>query len=198
MPRYVDHDQRRREVTEVATEILASRGRGALTVRSVAEAAGCSTKVVSHYFADMTELMHSTYSSAAARARLRLEEVIAADATDLQGLMEALLPLDAERRRDWAVWFAFWSEALTSEEFAADQRERARTTAKRITMMLRSLRAQGRLDPGADIANAAQRLSALIPGIAGQVMFDPTRWTPARQRSVVAGELASLGITRAR
>ncbi len=197
MPRYVDHDQRRREVADVAGQILATRGRQALTVRHVAEAAGFSTTVVSHYFADVAELLHTTNTMAADRARARLDVVIDNDPTDVQGLIEALLPLDEVRRRDWMIWFAFWSEALTSESFAAEQRARARLTVKRLTTMLRLLAREHRLDGDVDVVVAAQRLGALIPGIAGQAMFDPTGWTPARQRSVVADELALIGLRAA-
>ena len=197
MPRHVDHEQRRREVTAAATALVASRGRAALTVRNVAGEVGCSTKVVSHYFADMADLLHATYTSAADRARQRLDAVTAADPADIQGFVEALLPLDAARRCDWSIWFAFWSEALTSRQLGTDQRERARTTTQRIEAILALLVCDGRLPATCDVADAARRLGALVPGIAGQALFDPARWTPARQRSVLAGELSLLGVTGA-
>ena len=53
--RYVDHEQRRIVVVDAATALVIRDGRSALTVRSVAEEIGCSTKVVSHYFADTAE-----------------------------------------------------------------------------------------------------------------------------------------------
>ena len=194
VPRVVDHAQRRREVTAVATELVAERGRAALTARNVAAAAECSTTVVSHYFTDMADLLRATYAAAADRARLRLEAVLAADRSDVQGFVEALLPLDAARRRDWSIWFAFWSEALTSEEFSADQRARARGTTARLAKMLTRLVELGRLPASCDVTIAARRLGALIPGIAGQALFDPAGWPPARQRAVVADELALLGL----
>jgi AcrR family transcriptional regulator len=194
VPRQVDHEQRRREVTAAATELVVTQGRAALTVRNVAEAVGCSTKVVSHYFDDMADLLHATYTTAASRARARVEAVVAADPTDVQGVIEALLPLDAARRRDWTIWFAFWTEALTSAALGADQRARARGTTARLATMLRALLADERLGADVDIAVAARRLGALVPGVAGQAMFDPTTWTAARQRDVVADELARLGV----
>jgi AcrR family transcriptional regulator len=194
VPRVVDHEQRRREVTEAGTRLLAAHGRAALTVRRVADAVGCSTTVVSHYFTDMDDLLYEVYTAAAERARARLDAMAAADPADLQGLIEALLPLDAAREQDWRVWFAFWSEALHVERFGLDQRSRARTTTQRLAKVMKGLAAAGRLDPECDIPNAARRLGALIPGIAAQVVFDPAGWTPVRQRAVLAGELAMLGV----
>src|SRR6188474_2840464 len=63
VPRYVDHGERRQELIEAATELVARRGRSALTVRNLADALGTSTKVVSHYFDDMAELLHATYTA---------------------------------------------------------------------------------------------------------------------------------------
>jgi AcrR family transcriptional regulator len=195
VPISVNHDERRREVIEAATQLLLTDGRSALTVRRVAAEVGWSTKVVSYYFADMSDLLYATYDGAAARARARLAVVEAADPTDVQGMLEALLPLDVARRRDWTIWLSFWSEALTSEAFANDQRQRARTTQARLAKMLTRLSATGRLDLSVDIGLAARKLGALIPGIASQAMFDTTRWTAARQREVVTSELAALGIS---
>lgn len=193
MPRYVDHDQRRREVTAAARSLVVERGRAALTVRNVADAVGCSTKVVSHYFTDMAELLHATYTAAAVRAGARLDAVAAADPGDVAGLLEALLPLDAERRADWAIWFAFWTEALTDERLRAVQRHRARTTTGRIADALRAAASSGRLPVASDVDADAHRLSALVQGIAAQATFDPRRWTPARQRATIGAELALIG-----
>src|SRR5262245_50664764 len=47
VPRYVDHGERRDALVDVATELVARRGRAALTVRNLADALGTSTKAVS-------------------------------------------------------------------------------------------------------------------------------------------------------
>ena len=47
MPITVDHEQRRREVAEVAAELIAHRGLERVTVREIAAATGFSTTVVS-------------------------------------------------------------------------------------------------------------------------------------------------------
>lgn len=194
MPRQVDHEQRRREVTQAAAALVAERGRQALTVRNVAEAVGYSTTVVSHYFDDMAELLHETYALAAARSRVRIDAVMAADPLDIIGIAEAVLPLDADRRADWRIWLAFWSEALASPELTADQRRRARGTTERFANCLRHLAEQGRISGDVDIHDAAGRLGALVAGIAAQAMFDPRGWPAARQRAVFAGELSLIGL----
>jgi len=195
VPRFVDHDARRRDVTEIARQLVVARGRAALTVRNVAAAAGCSSTIVSHYFGDMDELFHATYAAAARRSSQRIRAVEQRDPLDMRGLVEAVLPLDAERTDDWRVWFAFWSEALTSSAWAAEQRERALGTLRRFERCLRGLNDEGRLRPDVDVRDAAGRLAALVPGLAAEAIFDPDRWTPARQRRVLRSELTLIGLT---
>ncbi len=187
-------EARRREVTEIAAGLIVRGGRSALTVRNVAEAAGYSSTVVSHYFADMLDLLYETYSFAVERSGRRIRRVLERDPTDLAGLVEAVLPLDRERTDDWRIWFAFWSEALSSERFAAEQRQRARTQLERLERCLDQLDRRGAILPGIDVGDAAHRLAALIPGIAAEAIFDPQRWPPARQRRVLRSELTLLGL----
>jgi hypothetical protein len=120
--------------------------------------------------------------------------VLSADPGDLRGLIEAVLPLDAEREADWRIWLSFWSEALSSPAFTDEQRARTRSTTERIASCLRHLADQGALDAGIDIERTADRLSAMIPGIASEAIFDPRKWTAQLQRRVVADELAAIGI----
>ena len=195
MPRHVNHDQRRNEVIVVATDLVVERGRAALTVRNVAQAAGCSTKVVSHYFADMADLLHATYAAAASRAGARLGAVLDEDPGDVQGFLETLLPVDEERARDWTIWLSFWSEALPSDRLGADQAERSRATIELLALVLARLAERGDVTSEHDPHLAACRLYSMIQGLSSQATFDPQRWPPERQRAVVMSELELLGIT---
>ena len=194
MPKIVDHEQRRNEVTKVAAQLVIREGRSALTVRNVAAAAGYSTTVVSHYFDNMEDLFFETYNSAAIRTRTRVNAVLEADPGDIAGLIEATLPLDRERADDWKLWFSFWSEALHSPRFAEEQRKRAQAQTARVKKCLTARVKQGGLTKKIDVNAAADRLSALVPGIAAEVIFDPTAWSPARQRKVLRTELDLLGL----
>ena len=194
MPRVVNHEVRRREVAAIAAQVVVKEGRAGLTVRNVAQAAGCSTTVVSHYFTDMAELFYETYAYAASRTALRIQGVLENDPSDITGLIEAVLPLDNELTEEWRIWFAFWSEALTSPLFASDQRMRARKAVERIEKCLQLMQQNKKLPKSVNIAHAADRLAALIPGIASEAIFDPQKWPASRQRQTLRTELQLLGL----
>ena len=63
--------------------------------------------------------------------------------------------------------------------------------------MILLLKDQGRIDSKIDPLTTGLRLAALIPGIAGQAMFDLDNWTPERQRTVLDEELRLLGLKSA-
>lgn len=194
MPRFADHDQRRAEVIAAATTVVRDEGRSALTVRRVAKSVGCSTKVVTHYFANMSDLLHATWLASLRRGSKRFLQVLKADPGDLRGFMAAGLPLDDERRLDWSIWIAFWTEAHTAEQFGEDLRARAEDTYDRIVEILTKIDERGNLPKDLDIPVTARRLNALLTGISCQAMFNPQVWTAEKQLVALESELAAIGI----
>lgn len=187
MPAIVDHAQRRREVAHIAARLIAERGTERASFREIARAAGCSTAVVSHYFRSRHDLMLATYRQAmdetVERARRRR-----ARGGDLLRCCEAILPLDRRRRDHWKLWFAFWGMAMADPAFLAEQR-RAGREARRLF---------AELIPGAADAETrdlqARRLLVVVSGIATQATYDPEDWPAARQREILAAEIASLDL----
>jgi AcrR family transcriptional regulator len=190
MPKFVDHNARRRFVTEVAAELIAAGGVEALTVRGVAAAAGWSTAVVSHYFADKRDLLRSTFRAAANRSTARFSAAASSDQRSMTGCLEALLPMEEDSRRDWRVFVAFWGTAASDEELAIEQRERVRSARERIEILLSEQLPPGRSD--SDIRTIARGLLTLVQGIASQAVFDPEDWTPRRQAEQLRQGLALM------
>jgi AcrR family transcriptional regulator len=57
MPRYVDHDQRKRDILIATCKVLGHGGLSALSFRAVAKELGGSTTLVTHYFGSQAELL---------------------------------------------------------------------------------------------------------------------------------------------
>src|SRR5260370_19453712 len=111
MPRYEATDARRRHIAATAAELVGTRGLEALTFRNVAEAAGSSTTVLTHYFADKRDLLRSTFEAVAERSGARFDEAQRAGG-GLRECLEALLPLDSERQGEWRVLICYWGLAV--------------------------------------------------------------------------------------
>jgi AcrR family transcriptional regulator len=192
VPLIVDHEFRRRQVAAVAARLIADSGLEAVTVRDVAQAAGCSTAIVSHYFHNKRELLLFTYRYSIEASTALSDRSLGPGGDNLKAYISALMPFDDERRMNWKIWFAFWAKAVADEEFAVIQRDCVRRTRGHIQRILDGLHREGQLVDGVDRAYEARRLLVIIMGMAVQVVFDEEDWTIERQLAFIEHELSAF------
>jgi AcrR family transcriptional regulator len=189
MPRFVDHDARRRHMAATAAELVGTRGLEALTFRNVAEAAGSSTTVLTHYFTDKRDLLRSTYEVVAERHGARFDEVQRCGG-GLRECLEALLPLDPERQTEWRLLTCYWGMAVSDLNMAREEARHVRSAQRRIESLLRQHHSE---IADVELEVVARRLVTLVHGLGAHSALDPDYWSPAEQRRVLAHELGSLG-----
>jgi TetR/AcrR family transcriptional repressor of bet genes len=192
MPVVVDPEVRRQQVAKVVAEIIVSAGLEAVTIRSVAAAAGFSTAVVSHYFAGRRDLLLYSYKMAQEHAFTRLEAAVKESNGDSSQLLESQLPFTEEARRDWMVFTAFWAWSIADPEFSLLQREQFRVALKRVEeALLASLPETQRTDRKR-IAFKARTLLSSLMGLSIQAAFDPEGWPEELQRAVLKDAVGEL------
>lgn len=128
MPRRVDHEERRRELTTALLRIASTRGLQAVSMREVAAEAGVSLRLVQYYFTDKRTLMASGLAELATRLDRRVRERAAALGTGLpprtvlEVVLGAILPTDGDSRADQLAWTAYHAAGLTDSERTVDGR----------------------------------------------------------------------------
>jgi TetR/AcrR family transcriptional repressor of bet genes len=188
MPKVVDHEERRAELREAVWRLASRDGLEAVTVRAVAEEAGCSTGALVHYFTDKEELL--LFASRAVADRV-MRRVAAAEerTTDPLELVRAMLveclPLDPERQAEVRVWFAFLGFALTRAALAKEQRLIYRAWRKRVAERLAEAQERGLVRAGVDCETEAAALVGLVDGLAVQATFEPRALGADRQLELV-------------
>jgi AcrR family transcriptional regulator len=192
MPKVVDIDERRAALIDATSREIAERGLANVTLRSIARVNGWSTGIVTHYFADKHELLMATFNERADRSRRNIETATAAGVPLLDAAIEAALPLDEERMIDWRVYLAYMGAAVGERELRQLHRERQGRFAVTIADGIAAGIAAGRFARSLDAAAEAERLLALVNGIATQAVLDPQRWSAAAQRRVVDAHLRTL------
>jgi len=119
MPRVVDHDERRRQIARVVSDIAAERGLSDVSFREVAGRAGVSVSLVQHYFGDKANLLKTTLEIQSEIMSAHVAERLADLGTDpepidiLRGVARAFLPIDDVSRRSMLVYHGFAAAALT-------------------------------------------------------------------------------------
>jgi AcrR family transcriptional regulator len=172
----VDHDERRRQITDALLRIASTRGLQAVTMREVAAEAGVSVRLVQYYGTDKATLLGLGLAELAARLDRRVRERAAALGTGLPPravlgvVLGSVLPTDEQSRADRRAWAAYYAVVLTDpasvraassppdalEAFLAGQLERARVA--------------GGLAAGVDPRREAVGLLAVTNGLADAVL----------------------------
>jgi TetR/AcrR family transcriptional regulator, transcriptional repressor of bet genes len=176
VPKIVDHEQRREELAAAVWRLASREGLDSVTIRGVAAEAGWSPGALHHYFADKEQLLLFAFRTVADRIGRRVETAreTAGEPLELARAMLAIgLPLDAERRDETRVWFAFLGLALTRPPLARAQRLAYRAWRRLVADALRDAQERGDVDAAVDVEREAAGLVALVDGLAVQASFDP-------------------------
>ena len=90
MPKVIDHAVRRAELVDAAWRVIAEEGLEAATMRRIAEAAGCTTGRVTHYFDSKDDVLVAALREVHSRAAKRMIRHIGrADAATVMQFDEA-------------------------------------------------------------------------------------------------------------
>ncbi|MFC4554930.1 TetR/AcrR family transcriptional regulator [Georgenia faecalis] len=145
--------------------VLAEHGVGALSVRTVAAAAGVSPAQVQYHYRTKSELVRAAFDHAGEQF---LADVAAAQPTTLMDVVEQWLPLDDRRERRARVWLAYAALSAVDTALAA-------ASAQLDDELRQWFVGHGLTD------DAAAQLFALIDGVTIQCLMLPQ----AERRSLV-------------
>jgi TetR/AcrR family transcriptional repressor of bet genes len=176
MPKVVDHEKRREELAAAVWRLASREGLDAVTIRGVAAEAGWSTGALHHYFSDKEELLLFAFKTVADRVGRRVATARAESAEPLElarALLAIGLPLDAERRDETRLWFAFLGLALTRPSLARAQRLAYEQWRRIVADALLEAQERGDIEDEVDVEREAAALVALVDGLAVQASFDP-------------------------
>jgi AcrR family transcriptional regulator len=191
MPKVVDVEERRVELTDAAARLIARAGIGAATMREVAAEAGLTTGALTHYFADKRELLLRTFqASLDGRRSQRPHGEPIHPRTALRASLEGALPIDEGRRRHWMVTVAFCAQAAGDDELAAAQRDAYREFRRHVEGLV----VEAGIGKASDASVTAAQLIALADGIAMQALFDPDSWPGTRQLAMLDAMLATMSL----
>ncbi|MEW1644070.1 TetR/AcrR family transcriptional regulator [Streptomyces sp. NPDC091219] len=183
----VTGQERREQILEAATVLIARRGYHNVRVSDIARYCGTSTATVHYHFPSKEATLHAALEYYAQRFRTRLEEEFgrATSARDkVRRLIEVQLPLDAADIDEWSVWVQFWNQAMLEPGLRSAQRRIYAGWYRVVVDVLHECRSEG-LAPEADVEALADRFTAMVDGLAIQILAGSTHMRPDRMRSLL-------------
>lgn len=191
MPRFVDHEVRKRDIVRATLEVLAESGTGGLSFRAVAARLGGSTTLVTHYFPNQDVLLAEVASHSLV---LWGEEI---DALDRQG------KTPTERLQNLLVWLmpvtplGLMQERarinlLSSELLGEGHRTALEEWDVRIRSVLRNHLEE--LVPPDQVDRTVELLRVTISGVVLTVVEHPGLWPVERQLGILEHLMQLLSI----
>jgi AcrR family transcriptional regulator len=185
MPRQVDHEERREAISQAVWQVVSDSGLDGLTLRAVAAAAGCTTGMVTHYFADKKELLAHARTEMHRRMAARIDTLPATDGARnaLYVVAEQALPLDEERHLEAVVWSQFLLSTRNDPALLAEHTRSHASWIDRLTTLVTAA-CLDRLEL-AELKNRVRSLVACLDGLALNAVTDPDAYPPDLQRRVL-------------
>lgn len=170
--------EKKRRVAEALWRVVARDGMTGVSVRTVAVEAGVTGGTVQHHFPTRAQMVHYAMELLAEQFTRRLTEMPRTGPTHewTREILLELLPLNAERHREFRVWLAFTTHADTNPELTELKRRFSTQLRDLYLRLIRARRAatgsEGE-DPHLEIKPSddteAAILQAVIDGLALQL-----------------------------
>jgi len=192
MPKIVDHNQRRKDIAAAACRAIACSGVERVTLTEIAEAAGYTTGMVTHYFSKKEDILRAALNVMLERADKRLDALMEDDTVDVIDVYLDVLPIDAARRREAAVWVSFWGLVVSDKAFARLNQAVHKEWMAIIERIVRA-RWPGADDWPADVFDSVRlSLLVLMNGLTAGAITSPRDYPASAQRDAVMGQFAML------
>jgi len=192
MPKVVSHEEQRKRIAEAMWRVILKSGMEGATVRKIAAEAGMSAGALRHYFNNQDDLLVYAMRLVNERVEQRIMRLVPEDLPPAEKAVRLLLevvPLDAERRAEMDVWFSFMEYVRHRRDLAGLPENRLHQF---ISLVVSFLDREGALREGLDLALEAERLYAIVDGLAVHALLEPGRLRPDVMARVVRASIDQI------
>lgn len=188
--------QRRKHIVQAATHLISAQGLSALSVRTVAKAAGCSRGLVEHYFGNKAALLVAANDWANSVYLDRVASAVG-DHSGLAALeirLRNLLPYDITILDEWKVRVAFWHQGVTIPSVEESNNRSFFTVYQAILKDLQVAQSRAEIAPCIPVVETSELLLFTVIGLCTSCISDPTLRQPTpldRRVAMILGFLQS-------
>jgi AcrR family transcriptional regulator len=168
-------------------DVLAEEGVTNLSLRKVAARAGATIGLITHHFPNRATMVKAAVEETWKRENQVVKWATSADREEIIRSIEVFMPFDKERRRQTAVWVAFWALTHESEELQQIHKDVHCYIRNKHKVWL------GALGFSAERSELlADRVALFVDGLLLYSFLDSEHWTQARTRHSVEDFIDSI------
>jgi len=169
----VDEAERRIQILDAATAVIARRGVDSARLADIAEEAGVSLGLVQHYFRKRDRLLADVFRSESMRIAESWRVAVDPESPPLVrlvGYLRLCSPGAPSAARSfgpgWAFWLQMWSKANRDPDLQPHVKAVYETFAEPFVDAIEAGVEKGIFRPRSDVADVVDRLISLIDGLA--------------------------------
>lgn len=174
MAEKVEHEERRRQITEALLRIADTQGLQSASMRAVATEAGVSLRLVQYYFTTKQGLLLDALARLGTQLQARMERWIGEARTPREvvtAVLSCILPTDAESRRITRTYAAYYALVLSDPQVLEKQTAQPPVVLEGfLARQLAAAQEAGQIAEGRDVGVAAAGLLAMVNGLGSSVL----------------------------
>lgn len=199
MPKIVDHEERRAEISRVILRTIAKDGLDNITIRRISKEGGFSSGLLAHYFTNKEEMINFAFSAVADTAYAKIDEKLGRCRSALKKIriiIEEHLPEaagDSDAATSYAaVCLAFWSSATHDRTLSARFQEIYERWRRYLRQCIDEAIANGEIAPVENVRDLADMIIAMTDGLLVSFSVNPQQFPKVRRERMVQGILSHL------
>ncbi|MET3524682.1 TetR/AcrR family transcriptional regulator [Mesorhizobium abyssinicae] len=183
MPKIIDVEQTRLRIAKAACKAIAGKGISAVTMIDIANAAGVTTGMITHYFESKADIIAAALRVPLLNMERKMAHRLARGETDLAILLDVAIPASRSHFEDSLIWVNFWGVIAADPEFRKLNATLHREGVSIFARVIRSGWPESAEWPKEIFGSALRSIVTFIFGLSAGGVTNRGVWTSAVQRS---------------
>lgn len=194
MPKIVDHELRKAEITKAVLKSICKNGLANTTIRGIVREGGFSSGTLAHYFSNKDDLIDFAFQAVAEDTYARIEKraALCTNAVDkVRVVIEELVP-SPESEIDSIISLSFWSAVPYDAKLKNKFHEVYESTRGQLRKYIgegvvnKEIKLQGEIEDEVDF------IVAVSDGLLVSFLLDPARFPEEKHSRLITAALSRL------
>ncbi|MER9777096.1 TetR family transcriptional regulator [Mesorhizobium sp. M0220] len=183
MPKIIDVELTRLRIAKAAGKAIAGKGISAVTMIDIANAAGVTTGMITHYFESKSEIIAAALRIPFLNMERKIAHLLEEGETDLAFLLDAAIPASKSASEDCVIWVNFWGVIAADPEFRKLNATLHREGTKIYDRVIRAAWPESEEWPTDVFETALRSVVTFLFGLNAGGVTNRAVWTNSVQRS---------------